>query len=107
MPTYGLIGYPLSHSFSRGYFMDKFERLGLNDTHEYLNFSIENVELFEKILDEYSDLSGCNVTIPHKQAIIRMLDELDPVAKRIGAVNTILVREGKTYGLQHGLPWLS
>ena len=98
MPTYGLLGYPLSHSFSRGYFTKKFERLGLIGTHQYLNFEIESVHHFKKILDEYTDLAGCNVTIPHKQAIIGVLDGLDPIAERIGAVNTITVRNRKTYG---------
>ena len=98
MATYGLIGYPLSHSFSRGYFTEKFERLGLYATHRYLNFEIEQVNQFKKILNEYNDLCGCNVTIPHKQAIISVLDELDPVAERIGAVNTIWVRDGRTRG---------
>ena len=98
MPTYGLIGYPLSHSFSRGYFTDKFEHLGLSDTHRYLNFELEQVDHFQKILDEYDDLTGCNVTIPHKQAIMGTLDELDAVAERIGAVNTVRVRDGRTRG---------
>ena len=98
MPTYGLIGYPLSHSFSRGYFTEKFQRLGLSGTHQYLNFEIKSVNHFEKILDEYADLLGCNVTIPHKRAIIGVLDGLDPVAERIGAVNTIRVRNRKPFG---------
>ncbi len=98
MATFGLIGYPLSHSFSQGYFTEKFRRLGLSDTHKYLNFELVGVNQFKKILDEYPDLLGCNVTIPHKRAIIAVLDELDPVAERIGAVNTILVRGGRTYG---------
>ena len=98
MLIYGLIGYPLSHSFSRRYFTDKFERLGLSDSHLYLNFELERVDHFQKILDEYNGLSGCNVTIPHKQAIMGTLDELDAVAERIGAVNTIRVRDGRTRG---------
>ncbi|WP_420460635.1 shikimate dehydrogenase family protein [Neolewinella sp.] len=98
MATFGLIGYPLSHSFSRGYFTEKFQQLGLDDTHKYLNFELTNINQFKKILDEYSDLVGCNVTIPHKRAIMAVLDEVDPVAERIGAVNTILVRDRRTYG---------
>ncbi|WP_116124595.1 shikimate dehydrogenase family protein [Lewinella sp. IMCC34183] len=89
MPTYGLIGYPLSHSFSRGYFTEKFAALGIAASHRYLNFELPSVDQFGEILDEYPDLRGCNVTIPHKRAIVGQLDHLDPVAARIGAVNTV------------------
>lgn len=96
--TFGLIGYPLSHSFSRGYFTDKFRELGLEETHRYLNFEMENVEGFCELPAKYPDLRGCNVTIPHKEAIIPLLDELDPVAERIGAVNCIRFEKGKSRG---------
>ncbi|NJB85167.1 shikimate dehydrogenase [Lewinella marina] len=98
MPTFGLLGYPLSHSFSRGYFTAKFADLGLSDTHRYLNFEIPTLEDFQKILDEYPDLRGLNVTIPHKQGVVALLDAIDPAAERIGAVNTILIEDGKTRG---------
>lgn len=98
MPTFALIGYPLSHSFSRTYFTAKFVELGISDTHQYLNFELKNISFFEKKLEEYFDLVGCNVTIPHKQTVIPLLDNLDPVAERIGAVNTILVKDGSTKG---------
>ncbi|MBC6992825.1 shikimate dehydrogenase [Neolewinella lacunae] len=87
--TFGLLGYPLSHSFSRPYFTEKFARLGLSNTHQYLNFEMEDVAGFQELRTQYPDLRGCNVTIPHKQAIIPYLDALDPVAARIGAVNCI------------------
>ncbi|THH41649.1 shikimate dehydrogenase family protein [Neolewinella litorea] len=98
MPTFGLLGFPLSHSFSRGYFTAKFVDLGIDHTHRYLNFEYRSADQFRKILNEYPDLRGVNVTIPHKQAILSLLDEVDPVAKRIGAVNTILVKGGRTSG---------
>lgn len=98
MPTFGLIGYPLSHSFSRTYFTEKFAKLSLSDSHRYLNFEIKYIDQFKKILNEYNDLRGVNVTIPHKQAVLPFLDRLDPVAERIGAVNTILVEDGRTTG---------
>ena len=97
--TYGLIGYPLSHSFSKPYFTAKFAELGLADTHEYRNFVIEKFTGFEKILKEYPDVRGLNVTIPHKQNVIPFLDAIDPAAASIGAVNCIRVdTDGKTTG---------
>lgn len=97
--TFGLIGYPLSHSFSRGYFTDKFTRLGLSDSHQYLNFEMETVDSFLTLRQQHPDLRGANVTIPHKQAIIPLLDELDPAAARIGAVNCIrFAADGRTTG---------
>ncbi|MEL7162817.1 MAG: shikimate dehydrogenase [Bacteroidota bacterium] len=97
--TFGLIGYPLSHSFSQGYFTNKFAQLGLADTHRYRNFAIEDFRGFGEIMAEYPDIRGLNVTIPHKRNVIPYLDELDPVAERIGAVNCITVDEaGKMKG---------
>ena len=98
MPTYGLIGYPLSHSFSRGYFTEKFAAAGLAATHRYVNIEISSLDQIGKKLEEYSDLVGCNVTIPYKRAIIDHLDGLDPLAARIGAVNTIAFRDGQRIG---------
>ena len=89
--TYGLIGYPLSHSYSRKYFTDLFAREGLSDTHQYLNFEIEDAAEFTDIKERYPSLRGCNVTIPHKRAIMPHLDAIDAVAKEIGAVNTIRI----------------
>ena len=97
--TYGLIGYPLSHSFSQPYFTRKFERLDLADTHRYQNFPMETVEGLRSLPASFPDLRGLNVTIPHKQAVIPLLDELDPTAEQIGAVNTILIDdEGRFKG---------
>lgn len=96
--TFGLIGYPLSHSFSRGYFTEKFAELGLAPTHRYLNFEMPEVTELDRVLRDHPDLRGLNVTIPHKRAVLDRLDALDPAAERIGAVNTILVRDGKLTG---------
>ena len=98
MPTYALLGYPLSHSFSRKYFTDKFARMGLSATHRYLNFELSEIGDFAEQRIAYPDLKGCNVTIPYKQAVIPFLDSIDPVAERIGAVNTITFTDGKTRG---------
>ena len=97
--TYGLIGYPLSHSFSRGYFTDKFAAAGLSDTHRYLNFAMEDIAGFRELRTRHPDLRGVNVTIPHKRGVMQYLDALDPAAKRIGAVNCIRFDEhGRSTG---------
>lgn len=84
MKRFGLIGHPLSHSFSKTYFTEKFEREGLDC--EYENYDIEDIALVRDV-----DLSGFNVTSPYKEAIIPYLDELDPIAAEVGAVNTVKV----------------
>lgn len=87
---YGLIGYPLSHSFSKEYFAHKFEREGIpNATYEL--FPLDTIEALPELLQEHPDLVGLNVTIPYKQQVIPFLTRLDAVAERIGAVNTIKV----------------
>ncbi|MEL6973476.1 MAG: shikimate dehydrogenase, partial [Bacteroidota bacterium] len=94
----GLIGYPLSHSFSKGYFGEKFEHLGLSATHSYENFPLPSIDDFPLLLERQPNLKGLNVTIPYKQTVIPFLDELSPGASSIGAVNTIVFREGKRFG---------
>ena len=85
---YGLIGYPLSHSFSRKYFSEKFVREGIPDS-QYELFPIETIEQFPALLAAYPNLQGLNVTIPYKQQIIPFLDSLDESAAAVGAVNVI------------------
>jgi shikimate dehydrogenase len=90
---FGLLGKNISYSFSRKYFSEKFQKLGLLD-YKYGNFDIPEIEEFPFLLyhreDEYR---GLNVTIPYKEAIIRYLDDIDEDAKKIGAVNTIKVTD--------------
>lgn len=95
---FGLIGYPLSHSFSYGYFGKKFADLGLSETHSYRNFPLANIAAFPALLNENPALRGLNVTIPYKEAVIPYLDELSPGAAAIGAVNTILFEDGRLIG---------
>lgn len=91
---YGLIGYPLGHSFSRGYFNEKFKAEGIDA--EYLNFEIPSIDDFMEVIEENPDLKGLNVTIPYKESVINYLDELAPAARQIGAVNVIqIVRQPK------------
>ena len=91
MDKYGIIGFPLGHSFSKGFFTEKFKREHINA--EYINFAIEQVEGLVNLLKETPELKGLNVTLPHKQAVIPFLNELSKEAEAIGAVNVIRVRE--------------
>ncbi len=86
---YGLLGHPLGHSFSRKFHNERFQRLSIDA--EYVNFDLESVDLLPAVLAAEPMLRGLNVTIPYKQQVMQFLDELDPVAERIGAVNTIKV----------------
>ena len=93
MVKFGIIGYPLGHSFSAVYFNDKFQKENL--PFEYKLFPISSVEELPRILQQYRDLSGINVTIPHKKNIIPYLNSLSQEASRIGAVNTVkILRNG-------------
>jgi shikimate dehydrogenase len=90
---FGIIGKSISYSFSRNYFQEKFKKLGLN-TYQYYNFDIPEIEEFPFLLYHREDeFRGLNVTIPYKEAIIRYLDEVDPEAQKIGAVNTIKITD--------------
>jgi shikimate dehydrogenase len=95
MDIYGLIGYPLGHSFSRGYFNEKFEAESIDA--EYVNFEIPSIKEFREVVEKNENLCGLNVTIPYKEQVIPYLDDLDKeTAKRIGAVNVIkIIRNGK------------
>ena len=94
MKQYGLIGFPLGHSFSKKFFTEKFLQENINAT--YVNFEIEHPEMLIDIIRNNKDLSGLNCTIPHKKSIIPLLDDLSEQAKRIGAVNVIkIIRKGE------------
>ncbi|MFN5620825.1 MAG: shikimate dehydrogenase family protein [Flavobacteriales bacterium] len=94
---YGLIGYPLVHSFSKGYFTSRFESMGRADC-RYENYALASIEAFPELLQSAQNLRGLNVTIPYKESVIPYLDELDKEARAIGAVNCIRIRSGKTTG---------
>lgn len=89
MDKYGLIGYPLGHSFSKNYFNEKFENEGINA--EYINFEIPTLDSLPEILASNPELKGLNVTIPYKEKVISYLDSISPEARAIGAVNVIRV----------------
>lgn len=82
MRHFGLIGHPLGHSFSKAYFTEKFEREKWDC--DYQNYDIEDLSLIASL-----ELCGFNVTIPYKEAILPYLDDLDPIAAEVGAVNTV------------------
>ena len=97
MEKYGLIGYPLKHSFSKGYFNEKFASENIDA--EYVNFEIPSIELFKDVIDQNPNLKGLNVTIPYKEQVIPYLDDLSPDARKIGAINVIKIihePKGKT-----------
>lgn len=89
MDKYGLIGYPLGHSFSVSFFNEKFANEKINA--RYINFEIPQIEDLPEILASNPELKGLNVTIPYKQKVISYLDELSSEARSIGAVNVIRV----------------
>lgn len=97
LKRYGLIGYPLGHSWSSKWWNQRFKDRGLND-HIYENFELADLANFSQLLERHPDLRGLNVTIPHKETIVPFLDKIDPTAEKIGAVNTILIEDGLTTG---------
>lgn len=99
MDLYGLIGYPLTHSFSKRYFTDKFIREKIKES-SYDLFEMKTLDELPALLKKKADLRGLNVTIPHKKDVIAYLDDLDDAsAERIGAVNTIKIyADGSTKG---------
>lgn len=94
---FGLIGSAVSHSFSKSYFDEKFFREGLRD-HSYQLFPLEKIDEFEEFVKNTKGLNGLNVTLPYKEDIIQFMDEVDPEAKQIGAVNVVKVTDGKLKG---------
>jgi shikimate dehydrogenase len=93
MPAlYGLIGYPLSHSFSPAYFKKKFTTQDIDAVYEL--FPMEHIHEFPSLFEKHPDIRGLNVTIPHKVSVMPHLDEIDRMATEIGAVNCIVIRDG-------------
>ncbi len=93
---YGIIGYPLSHSFSPGFFNDKFGQEGIDAV--YQAYPLSDIHLLKELISGDPQLKGLNVTIPYKQAVMPLLDEIDPAAQKVGAVNCIAIRDGNTIG---------
>ena len=89
MDKYGLIGYPLGHSFSISYFNQKFADEGLDAVYE--NFEIPTIDALTEVIETNPNLRGLNVTIPYKEKVMPFLDVVSPEARAIGAVNVIKV----------------
>ena len=99
MDKYGLIGYPLGHSFSISYFNQKFADEGINAKYE--NYELSSIDQLQEVLDKNPNLRGLNVTIPYKEKVLDFLDSITPEAQAIGAVNVIKVtHEGKKIRLK-------
>jgi shikimate dehydrogenase len=96
MKTFGLIGYPLSHSFSRKYFTEKFQQSGIKDC-RYELYPIEDIASVKDLLQD-PEVYGLNVTIPYKQSVIPYLTEMSPVVREIGACNCIKIVNGVSTG---------
>lgn len=94
---YGLIGYPLSHSFSQKYFTEKFEREGIPDAVFHV-FAIPSIDKLPQLLKEHPLLKGFSITIPYKRSVIEYLDGVSTAVKEMNACNCVKIKEGKLYG---------
>jgi len=101
MKLYGLIGFPLTHSFSGDYFTDKFKKENISDS-DYKLFPLPEISELNNLINQNRNLIGFNVTIPYKEAVIPFLSMIDPVAKQVGAVNTVKVLHSKNRIRLHG-----
>lgn len=97
MRTYGLIGYPLSHSFSPAYFAGKFQKENIEDC-KYYAFALAHIEMLPQLLSDNPTLHGFNVTIPYKKKVIRFLDDGSSDVKKIIACNCVKIINGKLIG---------
>lgn len=99
LSKFGLIGYPLAHSFSKSYYLEKFEQEGIGQV-EYDLFPLRQIEEFPGLVAGDPHLLGVNVTIPHKIEVMKYLDGLSPEAEAIGAVNCIRIERDKNGGIR-------
>jgi len=97
MRLFGLIGYPLTHSFSKNYFTEKFKKEGITNC-QYENFELAAIKDLSNVLRYNPELNGLNVTIPYKESVLTFLDERDEIVKKIGACNCIKIDNKKLIG---------
>ncbi len=97
MRTYGLIGYPLTHSFSQHYFTQKFFDLGIIDA-EYFTFSIPSINDLNGIISTHTNLCGFNITIPYKKKVLAFLTHADETVQELGACNCVHIINGELFG---------
>ncbi|HMG69252.1 MAG TPA: shikimate dehydrogenase [Chitinophagaceae bacterium] len=103
MRLFGLIGYPLTHSFSKSYFSEKFKKEGIGDC-SYENFQLADINDLPKIIIDNPDLQGLNVTIPHKESVLQFLNESNDLVKQTGACNCIKIERGYLKGYNTDVP---
>ncbi len=97
MRLFGIIGFPLSHSFSEKFFTEKFTAEGIIDA-QFKPFAIEQVDMLHDILQQHPNLNGFAITIPHKKAVLDFLNETTTEVKLMGACNCVRIRNGKLFG---------
>ena len=97
MRLFGLIGYPLTHSFSKDYFGEKFKREAVEDC-QYENFQLADIKELPKTIGDHPGLEGLNVTIPYKESVLSFLDEKNELVRQTGACNCIKILNGKLFG---------
>lgn len=97
MREFGLIGYPLGHSFSARYFNDKFSREQIDDC-SYSLFELQTIEELPRLIAQHPNLAGFNVTIPYKREVLRYLDDISSEARAIGAVNCVKIVDRRLIG---------
>jgi len=97
MKLYGLIGYPLGHSFSEKYFTEKFAREDIRDC-VYKTFSLKNIAALEELLQQHPELCGLNITIPYKQDILSFVTDTSHLPEGLPACNCIKISGGKISG---------
>lgn len=95
MKTFGLLGFPLSHSFSKTYFTEKFKALSLDA--EYINFELETISDLKSKLSEYPHLQGFNITTPYKEKVTEWIDDYDWGIANLGAINTVKILSDSTW----------
>lgn len=98
MIKFGLIGYPLVHSFSKKYFNRKFDNENIKNVC-YQNYELKNINELKSIIEKNPNLRGLNVTIPHKEKVIKYLDKIEEKYLNIGAVNVIKIIDNKLFGI--------
>jgi shikimate dehydrogenase len=97
MKNYGIIGFPLTHSFSKQYFTEKFQKEGIRDC-KYEAYPITSIYEIKDIIKEDPDLRGLNVTIPYKQLVLRHLNSTSEIPMGLRACNCIKIKAGKLFG---------
>ena len=97
MKWYGLLGKTLKHSFSKAYFTDKFNALGITDC-KYENFELASIDELPELLRDNPSIKGLNVTIPYKEDVLPFLDEKNDIVKEVNACNCIKISDGKLSG---------